>query len=154
MTRYLLSLGADVAARNLFGDTALHCAARAGRADSVEALLSDAPGATRLLGEGNFTGATPLHLAVMSDSEACVAALCDAGAPLGALTYLEEEPPSHFAVQSGRTALVRYLLCTGPRAREVDFTVRGSHGKIVLAECGGTKSQNVKSQENDGAEGG
>ncbi len=124
VARYMLSLGADVAERNIFGDTALHTAARYGSADVVALLLAEAPGVARLLADANLTGATPLHLAAMSGSVACVEALCAAGAPVNAQGHHEGETPAFFAVRSGAPALLRYLVSTGPRAHEVDFTVR------------------------------
>jgi hypothetical protein len=135
----LLALGAAIEARDVFGDTCVHAAARRGHSDNVRTLLAaaaraDAGAPARLLADGNLSGATALHLAVMSGAVACVAALCDAGAPLNAQSYQEGWTPTHFAIRSGAPDVVKYLITAGARAPEVDFTRRSAppHRTTVL----------------------
>jgi hypothetical protein len=128
----LLALGAAIEARDVFGDNCIHAAARRGNAENTIALLAaaaraDATAPARLLAEGNLSGSTPLHLAVMADDGlACVMALCEAGAPLNAQTFHELWTPAHFAVRSGKPDVLKYLITTGPRAQQLDFTRRSA----------------------------
>jgi len=77
---YLISKGADLAAKNNAGDTILHSAARAGRLDAIEYLL----GKGIDINAKNSVNATPLHHAVLNDHLKAVEYLVDHGADIDA----------------------------------------------------------------------
>ncbi|XP_049769533.1 uncharacterized protein LOC126108363 [Schistocerca cancellata] len=87
--RLLLAAGADVAARDeVFGWTALHCAAEGGDAAVVRLLLSAASDPSAR----DRWGWTPLHWAAQNGHEEAAAALLQAGADRGARAEDGETP--------------------------------------------------------------
>ncbi|XP_047101447.1 CARD- and ANK-domain containing inflammasome adapter protein-like isoform X4 [Schistocerca piceifrons] len=102
--RLLLAAGADVAARDGVGLTALHWAAQRGDAAVVRLLLSAAsdPDATTVLGE------TPLHLAAYCGHAEAAAALLQAGADRG-VRATDWRTPLYIARQYNHQEIVEML---------------------------------------------
>jgi hypothetical protein len=118
---FLLAAGADVRARDMFGDTPLHNAAREGHAASVAALL--AAGAD--VAASNLLSFTPLHLACQHGQLAAAALLCAAGAPQDGRTISGGSTPLMLAIDAGRARVVALLLAPGSAAAgAIDFRAR------------------------------
>ena len=141
--RTWLQRGADVAAAQGDGMTALHWAAERGHADIADALLAaGAPvGATTRLGRYTplhlaarrghaavvtrllaakadaaavaSTGVTPLHLAAAAGDRGIVDALIGAGSPVDAREPQWGQTPLMFAAAAGRTEAVKTLVARG-----------------------------------------
>ncbi len=141
--RTWLQRGADVAAAQGDGMTALHWAAERGHADIADALLAaGAPvGATTRLGRYTplhlaarrghaavvtrllaakadaaavaSTGVTPLHLAAAAGDSGIVNALIGAGSPVDAREPQWGQTPLMFAAAAGRTEAVKTLVGRG-----------------------------------------
>ena len=141
--RTWLQRGADVAAAQGDGMTALHWAAERGHADIADALLAaGAPvGATTRLGRYTplhlaarrghaavvtrllaakadaaavaSTGVTPLHLAAAAGDSGIVDALIGAGSPVDAREPQWGQTPLMFAAAAGRTEAVKTLVGRG-----------------------------------------
>jgi ankyrin repeat protein len=119
--RAQLATGADLAARNDAGDTALHLAARRGDADAVDFLLARHADPNAV----NEAGATPLHYG--SGNERIVRALLAAGAKPSTLSKDGITPLISAASRAQSAAVVRLLLDAGaevnaarPNGRRVD----------------------------------
>eukprot|EP00955_Chlamydomonas_euryale_P025786 272379-Chlamydomonas_euryale.AAC.4 len=102
------------------GVTALHCAAHAGRADSVSLLL--AAGARGEVTDAG--GATPLHCAACAGSDAAAALLLAAGLEAGR-PDARARTPLHAAAQCGKRGVCALLLARGGCVHALD-AVRAS----------------------------
>jgi len=102
-----LTAGAYLEARDEFGWTPLHVAARYGRAETVTALVK----AGADMGAWDEDGDTPLHVAAGWGTAATVAALIKAGAKVNARSeYIGEHPTSVWftaGVKAGQEATMR-----------------------------------------------
>jgi ankyrin repeat protein len=101
----LLSVGADVNAKDRYEWTPLHWACARGRVAVVNELRSR--GAN--IEAKNNTGNTPLHIAASMDHLAIVKALLSGGANFLA-TNNNDHPPIHYAVRKGQSEVSKYLL--------------------------------------------
>jgi ankyrin repeat protein len=110
----LLAYGARVNDKTRTDETALHMAARGGFADVAKALLERKadPDAVE-----NTTGSTPLHLAVVRDSQALVSLLLAAGANVNK-PDASGDAPLTLAVSSGHDAVAALLRQQGGREAE------------------------------------
>jgi len=130
--RQLIAGGADVAAKNSLGFTALHIAsmppydAGVGR-EGVVRLLLDAgapPAAT------NSVGMTALHVAANHGHKGLVRILLDAGADLVAKDA-DGETALHVAAGQGHEAVITMLLAAG-----ADLAAKATNGKTALDLAG------------------
>ena len=122
--RCLVSLGAPLEARNLFGDTPLLGAARESNPAALEALVAE--GAD--IAAQNRQGSTALHLAAIAppsaESLTCVRLLLAAGAPVNARTRGDGLTPAMFAADTPvAPATMRELLIVNARSYEVDMSL-------------------------------
>ncbi len=141
--RALLSLGADVAAAQGDGMTALHWAAEHGRVDIAEVLVAAGAPVTATTRLGRYTplhlaarrghtavatrllaakadaaavastGVSALHLAAAAGDPRLVEALITAGAPVDAREPQWGQTPLMFAAAAGRTDAVKALVAGG-----------------------------------------
>ncbi|KAM6909681.1 NF-kappa-B inhibitor delta [Xenentodon cancila] len=156
----LLSLGADINACNIKGQTALHLAAHYGFPRVLQAILSTRPSVN--LEARNFEGMTPLHCAAISHSItmkalfsngltdvtlqtkaaeklSCVQMLLNAGASLLSQEIKSNKTVLHLAVKEGNIDLVRYLLRI-PLPNMKDFVNMKAHGHTALHMAAGLHS--------------
>jgi len=80
MMQLLLTNRADVALRNIFGETALHVAAASGRTDVVALLVVAGADVNATGAEDQTGGATPLHLAIVGGYREVAKLLLESGA--------------------------------------------------------------------------
>ena len=128
----LLDAGADPNARNKFGNTSLHIAARNGNAAMLAVLLDSGvdPNAR------NSGGETPLHWAVWNDNPAVPTALLDAGAD-PTLRNTDGDTPLELAIKNERSAEIVGVL------REVSVADAASIPPPTV-DCAGWTSDDVE----------
>ncbi|XP_068426861.1 NF-kappa-B inhibitor delta [Clinocottus analis] len=158
IVRDLLSLGADINAWDVNGQTALHLAAHYGLPGVLRAILSSRPAVN--LEARNFEGMTPLHCAAISHSVttkalsnsglmmdvglqskaaeklSCVQMLLTAGAFLHSQEIKSNKTVLHLAVKEGNIDLVTYLLKI-PLPNIKDFVNLKAHGHTALHMAAG-----------------
>lgn len=99
----LLAAGADIAARDDYGNAPLHLAAKAGQARAVELLLKHGADAKAVA----YNKYTPLHLAAWSGNAEVIALLLDHGADVKATDCLGKPPLSYASTRAAVDALVK-----------------------------------------------
>ena len=87
LTQLLLTNRADVAVRNLFGETALHVAAANGSTNVAALLIAAGADVNTTGAEDQTGGATPLHLATSGGHSAVVRLLLEKGANPNAMLF-------------------------------------------------------------------
>jgi cytochrome c len=105
-TRFLISRGADVNHVSNWGVPILNAAFK-GHSEVLKLLLSNGANPNSA-----FKAETALHLAAEKGCLECVKILVEAGADVNALNRYRE-PPIHFAVKNGHSAVSDYLLENG-----------------------------------------
>ncbi|XP_070691914.1 NF-kappa-B inhibitor delta [Pempheris klunzingeri] len=153
----LLSLGSEINACDVNGQTALHLAAHYGLPRVLQAILSSSPAVN--LEARNFEGMTPLHCAAISHSatmkalsssvlpdvslqtkaaekRSCVQMLLNAGASLLSQEIKSNKTVLHLAVKEGNIDLVQYLLRI-PLPNMKDFVNLKAHGHTALHMAAG-----------------
>ena len=111
LARLLLTAGADVNAKNKWGSTPLHAAAREGHTEAVRLLLE----AGADVNAENEDGETPLHWAAWEGHTDVVRLLLAAGADVNAKDK-DVRTPLHLAAKKERPDVVRLLLEAGADA--------------------------------------
>ena len=117
-----LEKGADIHARDEYGETPLHYAAKYGTAGMVNVLLN--AGADADIDARDKFGETPLHYAASDGTAEMVNVLLNAGADADIDARDENgETPLHFAASDGTAEMVNVLLNAGANieAREDKF---------------------------------
>ncbi|MDH3659979.1 MAG: ankyrin repeat domain-containing protein [Alphaproteobacteria bacterium] len=117
LARRFVDIGADVEARDRFGNTALNIAARMGHQDLIGYLLEEGSDFEK----ANLAGSTPLLRAVESDRRRAAKALLDAGADPN-VANLKGIRPLIAAAFNGNDRLVKLLLEHGADPDHADRT--------------------------------
>ena len=139
-----LDSGADLAARDYYGNTALHVAARHGD-PAVAALLIEV-GAD--VGAPNNLAATPLHVAAALGNLAVVTLLLEAGADPNAPT-LQGNTSAHEAARHGSLDVMLALLDGGA---DVNARTRVGNEPLVVAVNGGRSIELIEALLEAGAD--
>ncbi|KAF6716581.1 B-cell lymphoma 3 protein [Oryzias melastigma] len=105
----LLGSGADPAALDRHGQTALHLCCEYDQRDCLSALLSRAS-SSPCLEVRNFEGLTPLHMAVQQGHQDLAKMLLDAGADINAMDIKSGQSPLVHAVESNNAGMVHFLI--------------------------------------------
>lgn len=122
---YLLSVGADIEARDEFGRTPLHVAAESGGKEVVELLLNAGADIDAQAGEGMARN-TPLHFAAEGGNIDAVELLIAAGAAVDAENGFEHRTPLLLAGFKGKWNVVELLLKAGAK---VDAQAKDMYGR-------------------------
>ncbi len=122
----LLEAGADVHARDRFGYTPLHAAARNASAAAVRVLLETGPDLNARNRDGNYIyfrgGSTPLHIAASNPNPEVTAALIEAGANVRSRAFPLGTTPLHIAALNPNPAVAALLLEAGANVNAREFS--------------------------------
>ncbi|KAJ5882525.1 ankyrin [Penicillium soppii] len=124
VANYLLSIGANIDARNSETDTAIHLAAESGSLDIVELILQARPD---LLESRGFTGDTPISVALKLRHSAVFEFLFDKGADIIA-TNEEDDTPFHIAATKGHFQIIKRMLDRDPSI----LNAKGYKGRTAI----------------------
>lgn len=122
----LVAAGADVHARDRFGYTPLHAAARNATAAAVRVLLEAGPDLQARNRERAYFysrgGSTPLHIAASNPNPEVTAALIEAGANVAARAFPFGATPLHLAALNPNPAVAALLLEAGANVNAREFS--------------------------------
>ncbi len=122
----LLEAGADVHARDRFGYTPLHAAARNATAAAVRVLLEAGPDLQVRNRERAYFysrgGSTPLHIAASNPNPEVTAVLLEAGANVAARAFPFGATPLHVAALNPNPAVAALLLEAGANVNAREFS--------------------------------
>ncbi|KAM9310600.1 B-cell lymphoma 3 protein homolog isoform 2-T2 [Pholidichthys leucotaenia] len=131
MVEVLLRGGADPAALDRNGQTALHLCCEYDQRDCLFLLLSPSSPST-CLEIRNYEGLSPLHLAVLQCRKNLAQMLLDAGADINAMDIKSGQTPLMHAVESSNTDMVHFLIENG-----CDVNTQSYSGNTALhSACG------------------
>lgn len=116
----LLEAGADLNFTDRYGQTILHEVARIWHVDVAKFVLENGGGVNKA---DNY-GRTPLHVAAAVDYPEMVEFLVRNGADLHALTYGEDQTPTHYAAKNDAVRSLKVLLKLGGRVHDRDYKKR------------------------------
>uniref|UniRef100_A0ABI7YMH4 Nuclear factor NF-kappa-B p105 subunit n=1 Tax=Felis catus TaxID=9685 RepID=A0ABI7YMH4_FELCA len=108
----LLKAGADLSLLDRLGNSVLHLAAKEGQ-DKILSVLLKHKKAALLIDHPNGEGLTAIHIAVMSNSMACLLLLVAAGADVNAQERKSGRSALHLAVERDNISLAGCLLLEG-----------------------------------------
>jgi ankyrin repeat protein len=120
--RRLIARGADIQARDDWGNTPLHEAARRGNLKLVQFLIHTGAKST----EQNAFGETPLHVAAKNGKADVIEVLLDRGSWIHDTNFWGQTP-LHYAVAQNRIEVVKILLTRG-----ADPKRKSANGKSAL----------------------
>ncbi|KEF52944.1 uncharacterized protein A1O9_10850 [Exophiala aquamarina CBS 119918] len=130
IVKLLIGRGADIHARDHFGNNALLSAASAGRDKIIELLLNAPHNAdieVQRMGEGDRKGYTPLMMAVYSGQLSSIRLLLDRGSNREAVNEAGE-PLLHIAATMGKLPTIEFLLQNGSQV----ITINDKTGDTAL----------------------
>lgn len=108
----LVAAGADIAILDRHGNSALHLAAKEGKADILEILLKH-KNIAKIIDLPNGDGLNGVHLAMMANSMPCLRLMIAARADINAPEQKSGRTPLHLAVEQENISLAGCLLLEG-----------------------------------------
>ncbi|KAM6994767.1 B-cell lymphoma 3 protein homolog [Tautogolabrus adspersus] len=147
MVEALLSAGADPAALDRNGQTALHLCCEYNQRDCLSVVLSRSSSST-CLEIRNFEGLSPLHLAVLRGNKDLARMLLDGGADINAMDVKSGQSPVMHAVESSNADMVHFLI-----ERGCDVNSQSYSGNTALhGACGRGQVDTVRLLLKSGAD--
>ncbi|XP_047455020.1 B-cell lymphoma 3 protein homolog [Mugil cephalus] len=147
MVEALLRAGADPAALDRNGQTALHLCCEYGQRDCLSVVLS-LSSSPLCLEIRNFGGLSPLHLAVLQGRQDLAKMLLEAGADINAMDFKSGQSPLMHAVESNNPDMVHFLIENG-----CDVNSQSYSGNTALhSACGRGQVDTVRLLLKSGAD--
>ncbi|XP_070691599.1 B-cell lymphoma 3 protein homolog [Pempheris klunzingeri] len=147
MVEVLLEAGADPAALDRNGQTALHLCCEYDQRDCLSVVLSPSSSST-CLEIRNYQGLSPLHLAVLRGHRDLARMLLDAGADINAMDIKSGQSPLMHAVESNNADMVHFLIESG-----CDVNSQSYSGNTALhSACGRGQVDTVRLLLKSGAD--
>ncbi|XP_068180191.1 B-cell lymphoma 3 protein homolog isoform X2 [Antennarius striatus] len=161
MVEALLRGGADPAALDRHGQTAIHLCCEYDQCDCLSVVLS-CPSSSTCLEIRNYEGLSPLHLAVLRGHKTLSRMLLDAGADINALNGCDVNSQSysgntalHSACGRGQVETVRLLLKSGADSSlknyHNDTPVMVAKNKKIADVLRGRSSNQIRPQDQRGS---
>lgn len=149
MVEALLREGADPAALDRNGQTALHLCCEYDQRDCLSVILSRSS-SSMCLEIRNYEGLSPLHLAVLRGHKDLARMLLDAGADINAMDIKSGQSPLMHAVESNNVDMVHFLIESG-----CDVNSQSYSGNTALhSACGRGQVDTVRLLLKSGADSG
>ncbi|XP_071325726.1 B-cell lymphoma 3 protein homolog [Trachinotus anak] len=147
MVDVLLRAGADPAALDRNGQTALHLCCEYNQRECLSVVLSRSSSST-CLESRNYEGLSPLHLAVLLGHKDLARMLLDAGADINAMDIKSGQSPLMHAVESNNVDMVHFLIENG-----CDVNSQSYSGNTALhSACGRGQVDTVRLLLKSGAD--
>ncbi|KAM7421200.1 hypothetical protein PAMA_015383 [Pampus argenteus] len=147
MVEALLRAGADPAALDRNGQTALHLCCEYDQRDCLSVVLS-LSASSSCLEIRNYEGLSPLHLAVLRGQRDLSLMLLEAGADINAMDIKSGQSPLMHAVESNNTDMVHFLIENG-----CDVNSQSYSGNTALhSACGRGQVDTVRLLLKSGAD--
>ncbi|KAM7383203.1 hypothetical protein PAMP_002874 [Pampus punctatissimus] len=147
MVKTLLRAGADPAALDRNGQTALHLCCEYDQRDCLSVVLS-LSASSSCLEIRNYEGLSPLHLAVLRGHKDLSLMLLEAGADINAMDIKSGQSPLMHAVESNNTDMVHFLIENG-----CDVNSQSYSGNTALhSACGRGQVDTVRLLLKSGAD--
>nr|WKF45146.1 B-cell lymphoma 3 protein isoform X2 [Epinephelus akaara] len=147
MVEALLREGADPAALDRNGQTALHLCCEYEQRDCLSVLLSSSSSST-CLEIRNYEGLSPLHLAVLRGHKDLAKMLLDAGADINAMDIKSGQSPLMHAVESNSADMVHFLIESGCDVNSQSY----SRNTALHSACGRGQVDTVRLLLKSGAD--
>uniref|UniRef100_A0A668AHD3 BCL3 transcription coactivator n=1 Tax=Myripristis murdjan TaxID=586833 RepID=A0A668AHD3_9TELE len=147
MVEALLRAGADSAALDRNGQTALHLCCEYDQQDCLSVILFLSP-PSACLEIRNYEGLSPLHLAVQRGHKDLARTLLEAGADINAMDIKSGQSPLMHAVESNNADMVHFLIESG-----CDVNSQSYSGNTALhSACGRGQVETVRLLLKSGAD--
>uniref|UniRef100_A0A8C2WTY9 Uncharacterized protein n=2 Tax=Cyclopterus lumpus TaxID=8103 RepID=A0A8C2WTY9_CYCLU len=147
MVEALLRDGADPAALDRNGQTALHLCCEYDQRDCLSFVLSHSQ-SSMCLEIRNYEGLSPLHLTVLRGQKDLARMLLDAGADINAMDIKSGQSPLMHAVESNKADMVNFLI-----ERGCDVNSQSYSGNTALhSACGRGQVDTVRLLLKSGAD--